>query len=99
MKGQVTSVESYSAFGGFGEETGMTKLCKQLGIKRLFCVGLAYDFCVGSTACDAAKSGLKTYLLTDCTKAVNAGKSLPDMQARLKNEGVQLIERKDLVIF
>ena len=57
LKGTVKMVESYSGFGGDGEDTGLNKFLKEEGIKRCFCVGLAFDYCVGSTAVDSAKNG------------------------------------------
>jgi len=44
---------------------------KDFGVEKVFCVGLAYDFCVGSTAIDSAKNGFDTYLLKDFTRAVS----------------------------
>lgn len=41
------------------------------GIKEVVCVGLAYDYCVGSTARDAAKAGFKTTLLTKYTRGID----------------------------
>ncbi len=32
-------------------------------------MGLVYDFCVGSTAVDAAKLGIETYIVVDATKS------------------------------
>jgi len=33
-------------------------------------VGLALDYCVGSTALDAIKAGLKVTVIQECTKGV-----------------------------
>lgn len=33
-------------------------------------MGLAYDYCVGSTAEDGAKNGFKTYVIRDATRSV-----------------------------
>ena len=33
-------------------------------------VGLALDYCVGSTALDGVKNGYKTYVVAECTKPV-----------------------------
>lgn len=32
-------------------------------IDTVYCCGLAYDYCVGSTAIDAAKLGFKTFII------------------------------------
>ena len=45
-------------------------------------MGLALDYCVGSTAVDGAKHGFKTYLVTDAAKSVAAA-SEAEMHKRL----------------
>ena len=70
LKGTVKMVESYSGFGGDGEDTGLNKFLKEEGIKRCFCVGLAFDYCVGSTAVDSAKNGYQTFLIDDAARSV-----------------------------
>ena len=52
---------------------------KAKGVTKLFVVGLAYDYCVGSTAEDGAKNGFETYLITDATRSV-AGASAETMK-------------------
>ena len=54
---------------------------------KLYCVGLAYDYCVGSTAADGAKHGFQTYLVTDATRSV-APASHEAMSKRLSDAGV-----------
>ena len=88
-------VESYSGFGGDGEETGLDKYLKGQGVKRCFCVGLAYDYCVGSTAEDSAKLGYKTYLIEDASRSV-ADASKDGMNKRLLAAGVNVINQKEL---
>ena len=63
-------VESYSGFGSEHENTGLTEKLKELGVTKVYCVGLAFDYCVGSTAESAAKENFETYLLTDVTRSV-----------------------------
>lgn len=60
----------------------------------VYVCGLAYDYCVGSTALDAAKRGYKTYIITDATRSV-AKESEEIMRNRLKEAGVFEIESKD----
>ena len=64
-------VESYSAFGGDGEDTQLAEQLKAAGVTKVYCVGLAYDYCVGSTAEGAAQNGFETYLIGDLAKSVN----------------------------
>lgn len=63
LKGQLKMVESYSAFGGDGEVTGLKQFLRKNSVQQVFVVGLAYDYCVGSTANDAALSGFKTFIV------------------------------------
>lgn len=70
-KGLKAGVDSYSAFGKEGEEdTGLQQQLLEGDVKRLFVVGLAYDFCVGNTALSAARAGFDTYIVTDLTRSV-----------------------------
>lgn len=71
LKGQVKMVESYSAFGGEGEETGLTKILKDKHVTDCYVVGLAWDYCVGSTAYDSAQNGYKTFMIKEATRSVN----------------------------
>ena len=50
-------------------------------------VGLAYDYCVGATALDAATHGIKTYVVMDATKSVSADTAEP-MKKKLDAAGV-----------
>ena len=86
-KGTDKTVDSYSGFGTAPEKTILLDELKKEGITEIYCVGLAYDYCVGSTAEDGAKNGFKTYLVTDATKAVNPATAEP-MKQRLADAGV-----------
>lgn len=63
-------VDSYSGFGSAPEVTTLLADLKSKGVTKLFCVGLAYDYCVGSTAVDGAKNGFRTFLISDATRSV-----------------------------
>ena len=70
-KGTLERVDSYSGFGSPPEKTNLLQELQARGVTALYCVGLAYDYCVGSTAEDGAKLGFKTYLLTDAARSVS----------------------------
>lgn len=53
-KGTYERVDSYSGFGSLPEVTELEKILRENHIERVYCVGLAYDYCVGATALDAA---------------------------------------------
>jgi nicotinamidase-related amidase len=66
-KGMHANSHGYSGFDG----TQLERLLRGRGIRRVFVCGLATDYCVKSTAVDAAKRGFETILLTDAAAAVN----------------------------
>lgn len=56
-KGQNVDWDSYSGFGMEDDETSLGKDLSESKIEKVFVVGLAFDYCVGNTALDAAKKG------------------------------------------
>ena len=52
-------------------QTELDQLLRDAGIQRVVVVGLATDYCVKSTALDAARLGYATSLLTDAIAAVD----------------------------
>lgn len=81
-KGTRREVDSYSAFReeadarGQRASTGLGAMLSTRGIRRLFVVGLARDYCVQASAVDAAGEGFETIVLDDLTRAVR-----PDQRA------------------
>jgi nicotinamidase/pyrazinamidase len=72
-KGYNPRVDSYSAFFENDKETatGLGGWLRDKGVTRCFFVGLAYDFCVGYSALDAARRlGLRAVVLKDLTRAI-----------------------------
>jgi len=69
-------VDSYSAFGdeykGTFEKTPLQQIITDKGITRLVVVGLATDYCVGSTAMDAKIffPAMEVILIEDCMRGV-----------------------------
>ena len=51
--------------------TGMETLLRDKGIRKVVVVGLATDYCVSTTAIDAAKLGFSTEVLQDAVAAVD----------------------------
>lgn len=96
-KGEDKRVESYSGFGPpfRNPAVGMSTLdatLKAAHVSRVFVVGLAYDFCVKSTALDAVEHGYETFVIEDATKAVmQDAESLDKTRSELRKAGVEII--------
>lgn len=67
-KGTAPRAEAYSAFSG----TTLLSLLHELGVHRVFVGGLATDYCVCATVCDARANGFDVIVLADAIRAVNA---------------------------
>ena len=59
--------DAYSAL----QDTELTRILKELAIKRCFVGGVALDYCVLHTVLDLLKEGYETYLLKDAIGAVD----------------------------
>jgi len=72
-KGTDRAIDSYSGFfdNGCRKSTGLCEFLKSKGITDVFVCGLATDYCVKSTAIDAAQLGFKTHLIEDASRGVN----------------------------
>jgi nicotinamidase-related amidase len=75
-KGQDNRVEMYSAFyaplkNPRVSDSGLTTLLKDKEVTDVFVVGLAADYCVQSTAVDAAAEGFKTWIVEEGTRPVD----------------------------
>lgn len=95
LKGKDKMVESYSGFGNEHEDTGLTTILKEKGVGVVYSCGLAYDYCVGSTAISAQEAGFTSILLSDATRHV-ADPTAAIMKEKLKEAGVREIESKDI---
>lgn len=93
-KGCDPAIDSYSAFreADRATDTGLAALLKARGIERVFCCGLATDFCVAWTALDAAAAGFETAVVEDVSRAIDLDGSLDAARIALRKAGVRLIE-------
>jgi nicotinamidase/pyrazinamidase len=92
-KGYRKDVDSYSAFleADRKTKTGLTGYLKERGLKRVFLVGLATDFCVAWSALDARQAGFDAYVIEDATRGIDAGGSLAKAWADMSGAGVHRI--------
>lgn len=91
-------VDSYSGFGTPPEDTGLEKFLRENLVEEVHCVGLAYDFCVGSTAYDASVKGFKTTVIIDATRSISEETS-SEMTQKLKSVGVMIVESSQIMLW
>ncbi|MBL4240590.1 bifunctional nicotinamidase/pyrazinamidase [Vibrio fluvialis] len=72
-KGTNPDIDSYSGFFDNQrlQSTGLEDYLKDKGIREVYIVGLATDYCVKFTALDAASLGFQTLVIEDACRGVN----------------------------
>jgi len=102
-KGYNPEVDSYSAFfeNDKATTTGLGGWLKDKGVSRCFFVGLAYDFCVGYSALDAAQRlGLKAVVLRDLTRSIampaGEGTTVDLVEASFREAGVETADSREV---
>lgn len=97
-KGSDARIDSYSAFfeNDHRTSTGLEESLRKKGIERIFLAGLAYDFCVGSSALDARRLGFETVVLRDACRAIDWNDSCVAMDKNLEKAGVRQAQTADL---
>ena len=98
-KGYNKDIDSYSGFMEADRKTstGLAGYLRERGFRRVFCAGLATDFCVAWTALDAKAAGFDTYLIEDASRAIDANGSLARAQRDLSAAGVQVIGSEQVI--
>lgn len=89
-KGMERNCDSYSAFfdNDHVSSTGLDALLRGLDIERITLCGLALDFCVSATACDARRLGFETTLVGGACRGI-AENPTPALDA-LREAGVHI---------
>jgi nicotinamidase/pyrazinamidase len=97
-KGHQRRVDSYSAFleADRKTKTGLDGYLKSRGVKRVFCAGLATDFCVAWTALDARRFGLQAAVIEDACRAIDADGSLETAWKAMQKAGVRRLSSASL---
>lgn len=90
-KGHHRKVDSYSAFleADRKTKTGLDGYLTSRGVKRVFCVGLATDFCVAWTALDARRLRFQAAVIEDACRAIDTAGSLVAAWKAMKEAGVR----------
>ncbi len=98
-KGMRLRSDSYSAFAenDTAMPTGLGGWLLSLGIRRLYVVGLATDYCVLYSSLDALAAGFEVLVIADATKGVDVPKGTLDAALlRLGQAGASYLLSSDL---
>ncbi len=97
-KGYHEHTDSYSALleADRKTKTGLDGFMRSRDFKRVYCAGLATDFCVAWSAMDARKFGYGAVVIEDACRAIDAHGSLDEAWSRLHAAQVQRIHSMDL---
>jgi len=90
-KGFHPKVDSYSGFleADRKTKTGLDGYLRSRGVKRVYCVGLATDFCVAWTALDARRFRFEAVVIEDACRAIDNAGSLVAAQRAMAKAGVK----------
>ena len=92
-KGFRPAIDSYSAFyeNDRRTPTGLAGYLQERGLRRIFLVGIATDFCVRYSAVDARRLGFTTVLIEVACRAIDLAGSLEAAWAEMNAAGVQRV--------
>ena len=98
-KGYRPHVDSYSVFLEADRRTmtGLTGYLNERGLKTVYFVGLATDFCVAWSALDAKRAGFEAVVIEDATRGIDAGGSLARAWTDMTSAGVKRIQSAQLL--
>jgi nicotinamidase/pyrazinamidase len=98
-KGHHRDVDSYSAFleADGTTRTGLAGYLRELGVKRIYCCGLATDYCVAWSALDARVAGFEVAVIEDACRAIDRDGSLDGAWKQLSAQGVARTRADDVL--
>ena len=98
-KGFHPKVDSYSGFleADRKTKTGLDGYLRSRGVKRVYCVGLATDFCVAWTALDARRFRFESVVIEDACRAIDNAGSLAAAQKAMAKAGVKRVNSASLL--
>ena len=98
-KGTERNIDSYSTFfdNAHRRHTGLAHYLEKRGVKNIYLMGLALDYCVKYSALDARQLGLKTHVIVDGCRGIelepgDISRALDEM----KRAGAVLLKSSDL---
>ena len=96
-KGFRPEIDSYSAFFENDQRTptGLAGYLRERGLKKIFLVGLATDYCVHYSAVDARRLGFDAVVIEAGCRAIDLNGSLAAAWTSMQEAGVQRIADLD----
>jgi nicotinamidase/pyrazinamidase len=93
-KGTNPQIDSYSGFMEADRQTrtGLAGYLTERGFRRVFCAGLAMDYCVSWTALDAKAAGFEAFVIGDASRAIDNQGSLASAFSAWEEAGVRKVE-------
>ncbi len=98
-KGTERNIDSYSTFfdNAHRRHTGLAHYLEKRGVKNIYLMGLALDYCVKYSTLDARQLGLKTHVIVDGCRGIelepgDISRALDEM----KRAGAVLLKSSDL---
>jgi nicotinamidase/pyrazinamidase len=97
-KGYRRHLDSYSAFyeADGTTPTGLAGYVRERGLRRVFLVGLATDFCVAWSALDARKAGFTAAVIEDATRGIDTAGSLAKSWQDMTGAGVRRLQSSNI---
>ncbi|QCP49697.1 bifunctional nicotinamidase/pyrazinamidase [Trinickia violacea] len=98
-KGHHRDIDSYSAFleADGTTRTGLAGYLRDLGVTRVFCCGLATDYCVAWTALDARLAGFEVAVIDDACRAIDLDGSLDKAWQAMREAGIARLSADDVL--
>lgn len=98
-KGHHENVDSYSAFLEADRKTptGLAGYLRETGVTRVWCCGLATDYCVAWSALDAHAAGFEVAVIEDASRAIDLNGSLAAAWQQLQAAGVSRVQSAEVL--
>jgi nicotinamidase/pyrazinamidase len=99
QKGTDPAIDSYSTFfdNARRKATGLGDYLNERGVRDVYILGLATDYCVKFSALDAVELGFGTHVIADGCRAVNLeAQDEANAMAEMKRAGVIVVGSVDL---
>lgn len=97
FKGSSAFEESFSGFyTSPGISNGLHEYLQEKGVKEVFIVGIALEYCVNATALDAESLGYRANVIKEAVAAIDRSKKFEFLEM-FKNKGVSCLSINEIV--